>query len=703
MQSSLRKALLLGALALSPVAEAQTTETEVLVVRGRSLGPSRVEVRSEVAVEDAAKLGDDLGEILTQRSGVQVLRHGGLGSRSQVVQAGLGQEQTRIFVDGLPVELTPYVFGVGNLPPALVSSAEIFEGSVPIRFASDALAGAIDVHTEALAPMTGADAAAQIGSFGTYRFSGAATYSDLLSGLYGRVGGFVDRADNDYAIRVPIPDPETGRVEDRWTPRLRDAYAGQGLDLELGWRDAPWIRRLTVGGFVYGYDKQIPHNVVMSEPYGEVGFRKSGLGVRAQVEHAFDEAVVARLRAVYARREAGLEDRSRCAYDFLLRCGDQLNTPGGEIAGRPRDTLLTFEDVLVRGQLAWNPSPDDGFGLSLQLRTQRRSGEDAYLQELGQEDRLEVPVDVATAFGGLRYTRRIAAFSVEAFGKSYFQSARLLGEGARNVANETQRDLVRGGAGLVLGYRLDRDNRLEASYELTSRLPDGEQYFGDGVLLAENPNLLPESSHNLNVGAHLGTGRTGLGALRAKLLLYGRFTENLIYLEASDEARQYQNVAAAHALGTQLGLRYAVPGEWARVELDGVYNDIRNRSRTGLRASFLGQRIPNRPYLRGTARAVFRLRGLLGKQDQLELDWATRYVDAMYRAWAELGAAETKEQIPTQVQHGVTAIYSFPWQDLDASLAVGVRNLTNELAYDVVGVQRPGRAFHLTLTGRWRE
>ena len=59
------------------------------------------------------------------------------------------------------------------------------------------------------------------------------------------------------------------------------------------------------------------------------------------------------------------------------------------------------------------------------------------------------------------------------------------------------------GGGDGLRYAILGPLAGKASYEYATRVPDAQELFGDGLLMASNAALLPEKSHNLNVGLTL--------------------------------------------------------------------------------------------------------------------------------------------------------------------------------------------------------
>lgn len=698
--------LVLGA-GLSTEGWAQTstsTDTETITVRGKASEEANLRDSAEsvdlVDVKDAAPLGDDLGEILTQRTALIFRRSGGLGSPSDASLAGLGREQVTGLVDGIPAELTHLSFGLANISTGLVERAEVYDGIVPIRFGAAALAGAVNVVTDPRRPSTGGHISLEGGSFGTYRAAGKLGWADEDTGFFVRASGFYDRADNDYRMLAAVPDLSTGLESEREVTRGRDGFEGGGAELEAGWRGASWIDRLTLRLFRGDYAKEVPHNTVARSFYGEVTTSREVMGAELRLASQLFDTLELKVRGLLSRRVTTLFDRSPYTYFADGNRSDFTRVPGGEITGVPIDRRMELLGGLARIDALWRLTASQRLELSVNLRYDRREGEDAYLTETGQTDRLRVPADVL--LGVAAAAHRIQLFSDvlenELFVKGYFQTASLLGAGAADVAETQSVGLALPGVGNVLRARIAEGWIAKLGYERSARLPGAEEYFGDGSLVAENPDLSPEQSHNLNLSLAVANMETVVGRWSGQLLGFARFVENYIYLYPDDQYFQYRNVNDVRALGAQGSLGWELSERSLFAGLDALFTDTRNTSSDGEFADYTGDRLPNRPYFNGTARIGGRLFDLLADFDVLTFEWTSRMMLGAFRYWESAGDAESKERIPDQLVHGATLSYDFWLNEMNARVALSARNLTDERVYDVIGVQRPGRAFYLSLT-----
>jgi hypothetical protein len=242
---------------------------------------------------------------------------------------------------------------------------------------------------------------------------------------------------------------------------------------------------------------------------------------------------------------------------------------------------------------------------------------------------------------------------------------------------------------------------VKASYEYATRLPRPDEIFGNGVLIQPNLDLIPEVSHNANLGARLELERLGdvdIGDLMVDVGAFWRETDKLIVLLGNDRLFMYQNVFGARSVGVESAASYTA---FDLVTVDGglTLQDFRNVSTEGTFGSFAGDRIPNRPWLFGSWGARVRLVDVARKGDALEPFYAGRFVGGFFRGWESQGLRAFKQSVPDQIVHSAGVTYSLHAPFGGASLSVEVHNLADQPTFDFFGVQRPGRSLHVKLTG----
>ncbi|MFB1484929.1 TonB-dependent siderophore myxochelin receptor MxcH [Corallococcus sp. RDP092CA] len=670
--------------AFTSVVRARSTEARALV-----RGSEAVDV---VELEKAHERSEDLAEVLTRASAVQVQRTGGMGSRTQLSLGGLSGDQVRVLLDGVPIEYSPYVYGLGSVPVSLIQQLEVFNGVVPVRLATDALGGAIHLRSELASPETGASLSLQAGSFGSYRGTGKLTWR-AHEHVFVRATGFHDRSRNDYVVTVPVDDPVTGRVSPRALRLNHDAYRATGGNVEVGLEALPGIDRLVLNGYLGQYDKEVPHDQFMIQPYGAVTSAQESVGLGLRYEVSPHERLKVLAIAGYNRRVGELLDVSDCLYDWYGTCRSR-QARGGEIGSTPLENTQQRRTWFGRARLLGTLLDAEDLEVSLGVDDSDRRGENAYLTRLEQEDPLRVPLALTSSFGGISHRQRLWGGRLEntAFVKGYLQR---FASGTKPEAAETR---WAGGVGDTLRFSLTRGLLFKASYERTTRMPRVDELFGDGGLLLENAELVPESSHNANLGVELLPLVTSVGRFGASAVVGIRDIENLIQLFPGDATQSFENVDHARSFTAHAGLDWDSPGDWVGFTGTVTWLDFRNLAEQGQFARFHGDRMPNMPWLQATATARFQVSRLLSSVDALGLEWTTRYVESFFRSWESAGRGGDKARVPTQVLHFASLTYRTRLERRAFSFSFNLHNLTDAPAFDIVGVQKPGRALSARVT-----
>lgn len=669
------------------------------VVRGatdaRALKESAQAVKVIETVE-AGRQSADMGEVLARSEGVGVRRGGGLGSGTRFSLNGFSDDQIRFLLDGIPLELAGYPFGIGNIPVNLVERVEIYRGVVPVRFGADALGGAVNLVSHDGSRGKKVGASYQVGSFGTHRLTVEGRHRFVESGLVLRASGFLDRAENDYPITVEVPDSR-GKLTTQTVRRFHDAYAAQGAQLEAGFVDHPWAKRLVFRGFFTDSAKELQHNQVMTVPYGEATYDRMTAGGNLRYEHRIAPSFDVDLSAGYAFSQTDFVDMAECVYSWLGECVFERSRPG-EISGFPRDQIQLQHGTFARLNGAWTAAPGHVLRLTVAPTLTWRTGEDRTPRPAGSRDPTSADQRLLTLVSGVEHEWKAFAERLEnvAFVKSYAQ-----------VADSTERlpsgdDLVhardthRFGLGDALRFRLIDGLLAKLSYEWATRLPRPDEAFGDGVLIAPNPTLEPETSHNLNVGFTGELRDTPVGRFEAEVNGFLRQADQLIVLLGTDNAFSWQNVYAARAVGVEASGRWTSPKDILRIDANGTWLDLRNASEDGPFRRFTGDRIPNRPWLFANLGARLRFTGLLVKEDELTFGWHLRFVESFHRGWESVGRASTKQVVPAQLLQSLMLTWRLT-VPFDLALTAEVQNLTDTPSFDYFGAQRPGRAAYVKL------
>jgi outer membrane cobalamin receptor len=237
------------------------------------------------------------------------------------------------------------------------------------------------------------------------------------------------------------------------------------------------------------------------------------------------------------------------------------------------------------------------------------------------------------------------------------------------------------------------------SYEYATRLPRPDEVFGDAKQVKDNLDLEPETSHNLNVGPRIQFEETPLGTLTTELNSFLRETDQLIVVLGSDRYFTYQNVYGARSLGVESSAQWSSPNRM--FSLDGMltWQEVRNASSEGTFGDFVGDRIPNRPYLFGSWGGSVRLTEIPGPNDSVEAFYGGRYVNEYFRGWESAGARSSKQVVAHQLTHNVGVTWSVRNAFARVSSTFEIDNVTDARVEDEFGIQRPGRAYYVKVTG----
>jgi vitamin B12 transporter len=683
-----------------PAQGSRRSPVQEVVVRGLS---QQEELRKSALAVDVVDLerdkrgSADLGEVLVRSTNLGVQRSGGLGSSARYSLNGLSGDRVRFFMDGIPLELAGYPMGLANVPVNLIERVEIYQGVVPVRFGADALGGAVNLVTDQSARSSRAGASYQFGSFDTHRLTLGGRHFFSSSKTFVRGSAFFDSSTNDYPIDVEVAG-ESGALEAARVRRFHDGYTGAGGTLSFGLVDRPLADRLMLSAFASVYERDVQHNVAMTVPYGEVTYARQSAGTTATYAHQISSE--SRVDAVfgYTYGRTHFEDLSRCRYDWYGRCAVELPLPG-EIIAVPADRYLGEHTAFLRSSVSMAPFPEHNLRVAFAPTVTRRRGHDDAIAD-GAYDPLTAERNLSNAVLGLEYELLPEALSLDnvAFVKAYgaLASSDELTQAGRPVEIEEERLLF--GAGDGLSIELRERVYLKASYEYAARLPNADELFGDGGITVANLELLPERSHNLNLGLVVDDVGTDVGSLRARLGLAARRATDLILLLNSGNYYQYSNVLSARAYAVDAALGLSLPGDWFGADASVGYQDVRNVSSSGPTARFRSDRIPNLPYLEFGGSAYLRRDGVTSSSDSVELTWTLRHVSRFLRGWESAGTSAVKLDVPSQTVQSLGLSYLQRGSTLALGASVEVQNVTDERVFDLYGVQRPGRAFYFKTT-----
>lgn len=666
-----------------------------------------------VVQTQVAKLQNaDLGEVMAKTEGVSVQRAGGLGSGVRFALNGLSGDKIRFFYNGIPLQYTPYAFGIANVPVNLVDRLEVYKGVVPIRLGADALGGAVNLVSPPINEELGLSLSYQTGSFGTHRGTAQFEHWNADAGFFVAAGGFYDYTGNDYKIDVAIPD-EQGQLRAAKVKRFHDGYRAFGANFLLGIRDKKWAGELSVEMYYGDYHNEVQNsqypglvnqpsfgisNAVASNPFGEVRFTSLSGGTNLHYNIRFSNKWEFNLKTGYNYNERQSIDTGNCLYDWFGNC-IRTNNEAGEF-GEADNLITQSEGIFARPQLSYAISGNNTLRLVIAPTYSFRTGDDLLV-----DDEFDPALDNNYLFDfvtGLEHRIKLfdGRLANTAFVKNYRQNIRIesLDPSIEGTLVD-KRSASNLGAGNGFRYEWSPRFSTKLSYEYAIRLPRQDEFFGDGQLTLENPELRPENSHNLNFQWRFSNTSDATAKWRINGNFFWRQIDDLIFLLVEqNDLGSYQNVWSATSKGFELSGRWGGLVKGLALSANTTYQNYVNTSKTGPFSRFKGDRIPNRPYFFINAAATYQSQDVLKKNDDLSFFWNSRFVQSFFIGWESAGLRETKLEVPGQAMHTAGLTHRMEFNNIQTAITLEVQNLTNAKVFDFFGVQRPGRSVFIKLT-----
>lgn len=634
-----------------------------------------------VQASSARRHSEDLGALLARERGVALRRVGGLGSPSRISIDGLSGAQVPVLVDGIPVEFSAFSSDPSAIPTGLVQRLEIYRGVVPARFGADALGAAVNIQLSGEQDSSSFGASYQLGSFETHR---ASVQSHLRIGrkLFTKIHSFYDTTRNDYMINVKMGQDD-GSIVHRRVHRRNGNYFGLGGALTFGLTKLTWADELRISAFYSQSKRQIPHNIVMTVPYGRPYVHQRQPGLRIKYNKRWDRFAL-KIDGATTFRSRRFVDSDNCVYDWLGQC--ILNKVlGGEILNRPIDQTITQPGVLARAQFDYRWR---GHHFSLVSTVTRffRRGNNKLAKPL-ERDPAKSRHKLFRWISGLehRWSGINGRFQNIGFFKSYNQWLRSTPPAlGTQIFPEIKAQQATIGLGDTMRFWAHESLLLKAAYEWTTRLASVDEIFGDGARHVANLDLMPERSHNINFEAHWKRSYS-IGDFKLDSTWALRDVSQSIARIPDQNTVSSQNVVRARSFSADLGLQWSTSSQWLSLGVNGSWVDFRNQAKEGPFARFKGDRMPAQPWLRANAFLGLRWFSPFSTRDELSFDLRSRYVHPFYRGWESAGSSAFKQQVPRQWVIDADLTYQTHLKHRAMSMSLGVYNVFDAQAFDYVG------------------
>lgn len=654
----------------------------------------------------------DVNRVLNQSSGIRIRETGGLGSSFNFYLNGLSGKAVKFFIDGQPMEDYGAVFNLNNIPVNMIERVDVYKGAVPVSLGNDALGGAINIITKQSAK-TFLDASYSYGSFNTHRAALTGQWRDSKSGLTIKPQFFYNYSDNDYTMynlrskKDILSSPTIGNFK-----RFLNSYESYLGDVQFGFTQKKWADRFFIG---VGYGK-VNQDVFASRGYKH---RNGGYEIIAP-DGARQYEKDYRYTLQYAKKDLfvkKLDFNVSAAYNKLnLRTVDTLrdeyNWEGKVVRTNPNysENRITEFDQTIRqltSALSYKINDHHTFTTSFNWsHIERQNVEEKQLNIDYNYLDFDIPQKVDKQVLGVAYQNtlfngRLQTTLSGKYYKFFIPSAAEnyeITEWSPITREEVESARNNFGYGVATRFKITEDWLIKASYEKAFRLPEVEEAFGDGMFLLPNLDLLPENSHNFNLGTQHTWQMGDHDKLNVELGGFYRLMQNRIFVSppAQNAFYTYTNIDGVIVKGVEADLRYSYKNKLtlgANATFQDVRNDVEFLPNTNTPNFVYKDRMYNTPVFFANADASYTIDRLTTKNLQTRFFYNVGYVSAFYLNYSSIARAGGKSLIPTQVVQDLGATLSSA--DNRYHLTLECRNLLNSRAYDNVAMQKPGRAFYI--------
>ena len=647
-----------------------------------------------IDVKPFANSNRDINQILNASSGIRIRENGGLGSDFNFSMNGLSGRQVKFFIDGIPMENFGGAMSLNNIPVNLAERIEIYKGVVPSELGADALGGAVNIVT-AQNTKRFLDASYSFGSFNTHRASLNGSHIDAKTGLVISASGFYNHADNNYLMKG-VEIEQNGAFVRKDFRRFNDAFHSAMGQVEVGLRNKKWADMVLIGFLYSDQSKERQTGVDQDIVYGKV--HSYGHFVMPTLKYKKEDflakGLTATLFATYATNNTTTVDTSasRYGWDGNITAVNQNFSEQGTFAVYK----YTNKFAILRTNFSYQLNANNSLGLNYNLNAGQRKGINTYKNASQESNALDIPNKLGKGILGLSWQSNFLSdrLTSSVFAKHYrlhtYIREAVFYNGSGYVKEEAEDTRHFFGYGAATRFKLFESVGLKASFEHAFRLPEVEELFGDGISVLANPDLRPEESDNINVGAYF-TKRINHHKFTIEATAFSRTAKDFINAIPGGTFSSYTNIGKVAITGIDGELKYSYKN-LVFANFNASYTDATNVDK---KSAVYQDRIPNQPWLYANADIGLGKNDLFQENDRLQFNWFTQYVHWFYLTWPSRGYEPGKSRIPTQFIHNATISYSLKNGRYNISLES--RNLFNELAYDNFRLQKPGRSFNVKL------
>lgn len=652
-----------------------------------------------------------LTDLMNNSPGIRVRQSGGMGSRPELSINGFQGKSIKYFKDGVPIDHLGEGFNLSSLPVEMLDRVEVFKGVLPASLGADALGGAVNLVTDSQ-DKSQARAFYEIGSFSTHRLGLMANRKTADARWSYGADVFFNYADNDYKALVGVIDPDTRNVQHKRLPMFHNAYTHLMGEVYSSIINRPWTEELKFSLSGFNLKKEQQHPALMTDPYGALHSKQYTVVPSLRYKHRlFQDRLAIDHYSSYNDLRSQRIDTLRGTYDWYGNW-----TPSSSVGESrlPSHSDISERQWVSRTHLNYQLSPASRLELNHVFTSVGRDGSDPLGPRM-QETQLDVLSLTST------FQKHVFGLSLEQFffneklqnqlmAKYYrYQASGLQNTWLSTQVNESDFRETSGdfwGITEALKYRFSSTSFIRGALELTYRLPDREELFGNNVFLVPNFELTPERSFNANLGynVHL------FDRLTLEANVFYRRTKDMILLVPIQAPNaQYQNQENVQGYGFDLDLSYRISSKY-KIIGNATWQDLRLYGISNAQDLWKNQaRLRNTPYFFANLSMQADYRNILHTGDGLQGFLHYNYMREFYLETIPksleaggflglVGSANLNSNLVIPDQHLLSAGFNYGFTGERLYVGAECRNLLNRDVYDYYRVQRPGRSFHLKLT-----
>ncbi|MGM8361562.1 TonB-dependent receptor [Flavobacterium sp. ARAG 55.4] len=640
----------------------------------------------------------DLNKVLGTTTGVRVRETGGMGSDFKFSLNGFTGNQVKFFMDGIPIDSYGSSFSLNNIPVNLAERIEVYKGVVPVELGSDALGGAVNIVTNPSVKRY-IDASYSFGSFNTHRVAVNTRFMGK-NGLVANINAFGNYTDNNYKVDVQTFNSDGTFNPERKYEHFHDGYKSGAVMAEIGVKGKKYADYLLFGLMASANKKQIQTGTNMQRVVGQA-FNDSKAFVpslKFKKDSLFTKNLSVNFIASYNIVKTRAVDTSSLRYKWDgTSVASGVETSGGEL--NMNKSIYVFDDksFQVNTTFKYDLNEQQYFALNYSINNLKRKEDDEFY-DITRPGEPSINKNII----GLSYN--LAAFdrkmSFTAFAKKYFLKTTMVvlddqyADEEDWVYNEFSDSFDDIGYGAALSFFLNENLQLKASYEHAFRLPIAEEMLGDGLLVLANPNLLPESSDNINAGFSFKKKLENHSFGFQGNYIY-RNAQNFIQAETTGAQSNFINKADVRVSGIdgtfQYGYKNSVTFEVNATYQKTIDESIFDPVGSNTRNADKGYQIANTPIFYGNANLGFNFRKIRTADDNLSINLLANYIDEYFLVSTRNGSPDDRNTIPEQFTQSINTAYTFGKGKYNIGLECN--NITDTKVYDYYKVQKPGRSF----------